>query len=415
MRRRVVVTGVGTINPLGDDVELFWAAAHAGVSGVGHITAFDASEFPARIAAEVSGFDPEDHMPRKEARRLDRFAQFFSVSVAQAITDAGLRFGPAGAAPERAGVIAGTGIGGIITFQDEMDVMRRRGINRVSPVAIPKIIANMAGGAVSIAHGLLGPNTATVTACAASANAIGDAAEVIRRGDADVMIAGGSEAAVCEFAMAGFSQAKALSTRNDEPQRASRPFDAGRDGFVMGEGGAALVLESEEHARRREASIYAELTGYGMSADAYHITLPRPGGTGAAAAMAAALRDAGLDPEQIGYINAHGTSTPANDPIETAAIKEVFGAAAPAIPISSTKSMTGHLLGGAGALEALVCILAMRDGVVPPTINYDVPDPECDLDYVPNTARPASFDHAMTNSFGFGGHNVALVLSRYES
>ena len=415
MRRRVVVTGLGTINPLGEDVASFWAAARAGESGVGIITAFDASEFPVRIAAEAASFDPEDHMERKDARRLDRFAQFFSASVAQAITDAGLTFGPNGADPHRCGVVAGTGIGGIITFQDEMDVMRRRGINRVSPLAIPKIIANMAGGSVSIAHGLLGPNAATVTACAASANAIGDAAAVIRRGDADVMIAGGAEAAICEFAMAGFSQARALSTRNEEPQRASRPFDAGRDGFVMGEGGAALVLESEDHARRRDARIYAEVSGYGMSADAYHITLPRPGGAGAAAAMRSALDDAGLEPARIGYINAHGTSTPANDPTETAAIRAVFGAGASQIPVSSSKSMTGHLLGGAGALEALVCILAMRDAVVPPTINYDEPDPECDLDYVPNTARPHGVEHAMTNSFGFGGHNVALVLSRYET
>lgn len=409
--RRVVVTGLGTVNPLGADVPSFWSAALAGCSGVREIRSFDASPLRTRIAAEVAGFDPEAHMDRRLARRLDRYGQFFLVAATQALADAGLAFSEDDPRAQRAGVAVGSGIGGILTFQEGMDAMRQRGYDRVSPYAIPQIISNMAAGQVSIDHHLYGPSLCAVTACAASANALGDAAEVIRRGDADVMVAGGAEAAVCEFALAGFTQARALSTRNDDPAGASRPFDAGRDGFVIGEGGAALVLEDEEHARARGAAVHAVVAGYGMSSDGYHITLPRPGGAGAARAMSHALRAAGLSAGEVDYINAHGTSTPANDAAETAAIKVVFGEDAYRVPVSSTKSMTGHLLGGAGALEALVCVLAIRDGVVPPTINYTVADPECDLDYVPNHARRVAVRTAMSNSFGFGGHNVTLVLT----
>jgi len=410
-RRRVVITGLGTVNPLGLEVASFWEACLAGRSGVGEIRSFDAAPLRTRIAAEVRGFHPEDHLERRLARRTDRYGQLFLVAAGQALADAGLAYAEDDPAAERAGVAVGSGIGGILTFQEGMDAMRRRGYERVSPYAIPQIICNMAAGQASIEHHLYGPSLCAVTACAASANALGDAAEVIRRGDADVMLAGGGEAAVTEFAVAAFSQARALSTRNEDPAGASRPFDAGRDGFVMGEGAAALVLEDEGHARARGATIYGVLAGYGMSSDGYHITLPRPGGVGAARAMAAALRSACLRPGEIDYINAHGTSTPANDAAETSAIKAVFGEQAYRVPVSSTKSMTGHLLGGAGALEALVCVLAIRDGVVPPTVNYAAPDPECDLDYVPNEARRLPVRAAMSNSFGFGGHNVALVIT----
>ena len=410
MPRRVVVTGLGTVNPIGKDVESFWKAARSGVSGVGQITAFDATGLKCTIAAEVLDFDPELYIERKEARRLDRYDQLFWASTHQALEHAGISYEEDDPAALRAGVVVGCGIGGMISFQEGIDTMRQRGHDRVSPLAITQIISNMAAGLVSIRYNLFGPNTCAVTACAASANAIGDAAEIIKRGAADVMVAGGGEAPVCEFAIAGFSQARALSTRNDDPAHASRPFDAGRDGFVMGEGAATLILEEREHALARGATIHAEIIGYGMSADGYHITLPRPGGGGAARAMQAALDDAGVTAADVDYINAHGTSTQANDSTETAAIKTVFGERAYKVPISSTKSMTGHLLGGAGALESLVCILAIRDGIVPPTINYETPDPECDLDYVPNVARAVPVRTAMTNSFGFGGHNVSLVF-----
>ena len=414
MPRRVVITGLGTVNPLGPDVPSFWEACLAGRSGVGEIRAFDASPLRTRIAAEVRSFDPEAHMDRRLARRLDRYGQFFLVAAGQALADSGLAYAESDPAAERAGVAVGSGIGGILTFQEGVDAMRQRGYDRVSPYAIPEIICNMAAGQVSIDYHLYGPSICAVTACAASANALGDAAEIIRRGDADVMVAGGAEAAICEFALAGFAQARALSTRNDDPAGASRPFDAGRDGFVMGEGAAALVLEDEEHARARGAAVYGVLAGYGMSSDGFHITLPRPGGAGAARAMQHALRGAGLSAGEIDYVNAHGTSTPANDAAETAAIHAVFGEHAARVPVSSTKSMTGHLLGGAGALEALVCLLAIRDGIVPPTINYQAPDPECDLDYVPNQARRVPVRAAMSNSFGFGGHNVCLVFTAAE-
>jgi 3-oxoacyl-[acyl-carrier-protein] synthase II len=386
----------------------------AGRSGTGPISLFDSDGYRTTIAAEVKGWEPEKHFERREVRRLDRFAQFFLVAVRQAMEQAGLSYSEDDPEAARAGVVVGAGFGGMGTFIDEIVTLTERGPDRVSPLGVPRIIPNMAAGLASIEHNLLGPVTCVVTACSASANAIGDGAELIRRGAADVIVAGGSEATITSFGIATFAQARALSSRNDEPQRASRPFDAERDGFVMGEGGAALVLEDLDHALARGAPVLAELTGYGMSADAYHITLPRPGGTGAARAMVNAMGDAGLAPSDIGYINAHGTSTEANDATETAAIRIAMGDAADSIPVSSTKSMTGHTLGGAGAVEAVACIMALRDQVLPPTINYEVPDPECDLDYVPNMKREATLDHALTNSFGFGGHNVSLVFSKYQ-
>lgn len=411
-RRRVVVTGMGAITPVGHDVESTWKALIEGESGAAPITLFDAGAHKSRIAAEVKGFDPEAHFDRKDVRRYDRCSQFVLVAARQAMADAGVLIEPDSEDAFRSGVMIGVGFGGMQTFIDEIDILRARGPDRVSPLGIPKIIANISAGLVSIEHNLSGPVSCPVTACSASANALGDAAEIIRRGAADLMLAGGGEAPITDYAVAAFAQSRALTQRNDEPEGASRPFDAGRDGFLIGEGAAALVLEERERAIGRGATILAELTGYGMSADAYHITRPRPGGTGAARAMTAALADAGVDPSELGYINAHGTSTPANDATETAAIKISLGEAAAEVPISSTKSMTGHLLGAAGAVEAMVSILAMNNGTLLPTINYHTPDPDCDLDYVPNQARPAEVDHVMSNSFGFGGHNVALVFSR---
>jgi len=412
-RRKVVVTGMGAVTPLGLDVESTWSALLRGESGVGKITLFDVSQHKTKIAAEITDWDTGSYFDLKEARRLDRFSEFFLVAARQALEQAGIDYTKDEEAAARAGVMLGAGFGGMRSFIDEIYTLVERGPDRVSPTGVPRIIPNMAAGILSIEANLTGPVSCVVTACSASANAIGDAAEIIRRGAADVMVAGGSEAAINEYAIASFAQARALSTNNDDPLAASRPFDAKRDGFVMGEGAAALILESLEHANDRGAEVLAEVSGYGMSADAYHITLPRPGGMGAARAMTAALSDAGLEQEEIDYINAHGTSTPANDTTETAAIKIAFGEeAAAATPVSSTKSMTGHLLGGAGAVEAVFSILALRDQVLPPTINYEVPDPECDLDYVPNEAREAAVSHVMTNSFGFGGHNVSLVLSR---
>jgi 3-oxoacyl-[acyl-carrier-protein] synthase II len=411
-RRRVAVTGLGTVTPIGKDVDSFWAGLMEARSGIGPITLFDTSGYRTTIAGEVDGWDPEEHFDRRELRRIDRFGQFFLVAVRQALAHAGLAIGPDDEIAPRAGVMVGAGFGGMESFIEEIETLSERGPGRVSPIGVPKIIPNMAAGLASIEHNLLGPVSCVVTACSASANAIGDAAEIIRRGAADVMVAGGAEASITTFGMATFAQARALSSRNDEPERASRPFDADRDGFVMGEGGAALILEDFDLARERGAEIHAEVTGYGMSADAYHITLPRPGGTGAARSMTAALDDAGLNPGQIGYINAHGTSTEANDSTETAAIRISMGAAADEVPVSSTKSMTGHILGGAGAVEAIACIRALQTGVLPPTINYETPDPECDLDYIPNEPREAEVDHTMSNSFGFGGHNVSLVFSR---
>ena len=411
-RRRVVVTGMGAITPVGTGVDEFWSGLISGRSGAGQITAFDTSGYRTTIAAEISDYEPDRYFDTRELRRLDRYTQFFLIPVREAIAQAGLDYSEDDPAASRAGVVVGAGFGGMQSFIEEIDLLRERGPGRVTPTGVPKIIPNMAGGLASIEHHLLGPVTCVVTACSASANAIGDAAELIRRGAADVMVAGGSEAIISDFGIASFAQSRALTTRNDDPEHASRPFDADRDGFLMGEGGAALVLEGRDHALARGVEILAEVTGYGMSADAYHMTLPRPGGHGASRAMVNALSDANLEPGDVGYINAHGTSTPANDSTETAAIKLAFGSAAPRVPVSSTKSMTGHLLGGAGAVEAVASIQAIRTGILPPTINYEKPDPECDLDYVPNEARSVVIDHAVTNSFGFGGHNVSLVLSR---
>ena len=408
--RRVVVTGLGTRTSLGSTVDELWDNLLAGRSGISLIERVDVSDITTKMAAEVKDFDPTEFMSIRDARRMDRSSQFFWIATKQALEDAGLSYEEDDPEALRAGVLAGTGIGGIETMEEQIGVLEDRGPSRLSPFGIAKIISNMAGGGASIDFNLYGPNATTVTACAASANAIGDAAAVIARGAADVMVAGGGEASITRFALAGFAAARAMSTRNDDPEGASRPFDLTRDGFVMGEGAAVLILEEIDHARARGARIYGEVLGYGMSADGYHITLPRPGGAGAARAMAAAVEDAGLDLSEIDYINAHGTSTPANDKTETTAIKTVFGETAYSIPVSSTKSMTGHLLGAAGAIESLACLLAIRDGVLPPTINYENPDEECDLDYVPNTSREVGIRTAMTNSFGFGGHNVSLVF-----
>lgn len=411
-RRRVAVTGLGAVTPIGDDVGSTWRAMLAGESGIGPITLFDTSDYRSTIAGEIDGWDPEDHFDRREVRRIDRFAQFFLVAVREALQQAGLSYEEDDPAAARAGVVVGAGFGGMGSFIKEIETLSERGPGRLSPLGVPRIIPNMAAGLASIENNLLGPVSCVVTACSASANAIGDAAEMIRRGAADVVVAGGAEAAVTTFGIGTFAQSRALSTRNDEPARASRPFDADRDGFVMGEGGAVLILEEYQAAVERGVPILAELTGYGMSADAYHITLPRPGGTGAARAMTAAMDDARLTSDSIGYINAHGTSTRANDSTETAAIRIALGDEADSVPVSSTKSMTGHLLGGAGAVEAVASIMALQSQAVPPTINYESPDPECDLDYVPNEAREVDLDHVMSNSFGFGGHNVSLVFSK---
>ena len=408
--RRVVVTGLGTINPVGNTVDDTWKNLLSGTSGIARIERVEVTDIPSKIGGEVKNFEVTDHIPKRLSRRMDRYAQLFWVAARDALADAGIDYEEDDPDAYRTGVMMGTGIGGVESFEHEIDTLFHIGPHRVSPYGIPKIIANIAGGQVSIDFNLYGPNSTAVTACAAAANAIGDAGEIIKRGAADVMVAGGSDAAITRFAMAGFSQARALSTNNDDPEGASRPFDADRDGFVMGEGGAALILEERQRALARGATVYAELIGYGMSADAYHVTLPRPGGDGAARAMQAALDHARIEATDISVINAHGTSTQANDVTETTAIKTVFGDHAYQVPTSSTKSMTGHLLGGAAAIEAVASILTIRDGLIPPTINYTTPDPECDLDYVPNEAREAEVTTVMSNSFGFGGHNVALIF-----
>lgn len=412
MHRRVVVTGLGVVSPLGTGVDTTWKGLVAGRSGIGPITGFDASGLEVRIAAEARDFRATDHLEAKEARRMDRFTQFAMVSALEAVRDAGIDI--KGNNAESVGVAIGSGIGGIQTIVDQVHVMDQKGPRRVSPFLVPMMIVDMAAGLVSIATGAKGPNLAVVSACATSAHSIGEAAEIIKRGDAEAMIAGGAEAPIIPIGIVAFSQAQALSTRNDDPARASRPFDAGRDGFVAGEGGAVLVLENLEHAKARGARIYAELIGYGATGDAYHITAPPEGGEGAARAMRMALRKAGIAPEEVDYINAHGTSTPLNDRAETQAIKSVFGDHAYRIAVSSTKSMTGHLLGAAGALEAMVCVKAIDSGTIPPTINYETPDPDCDLDYVPNVARERPVEVAMTNSLGFGGHNCTLIFRRYR-
>jgi 3-oxoacyl-[acyl-carrier-protein] synthase II len=408
--RRVVVTGLGVVSPLGIGTDRFWNAMMEGRSGVGRITAWDPTGLETQIAAEVRDFDPTDFMDRKEARRNDRFVLFAYAAARMALEDSGLAITP-GNAP-RVGVLIGSGIGGAITWEEQTRVLETKGPHRVSPFFIPNVIMNMASGVVSILIGAKGPNSSVVTACASGGNAIGDAMRIIQRGDADAMIAGGTEAAITKLSVAGFCAMKAMSTRNDDPPRAVRPFDATRDGFVMGEGAGVVVLESLEHAERRGARIYAELVGYGMSGDAYHITQPDPEADGAARSMRNALADAGMAPEEIDYINAHGTSTPYNDRVETLAIKKVFGAHARRLAVSSTKSMMGHLLGAAGGVEFIACVLAITRGAIPPTINYEHPDPECDLDYVPNRPREARITTAMSNAFGFGGHNAILIVRR---
>ncbi len=408
-RVRVVVTGVGCISPLGNDIDTTWQALLAGRSGVGPITQFDASSFKTRFAAEVKDFDPEQHLGRRDARRMDRFAQFALVAVEQALADAGLAIHDGNRA--RVGVVLGTGIGGIGTLLKGAEVLAERGPHWVSPFLVPMMLPDTGAGQVAIRFGLRGPNMAVVTACATGANAIGEAAEMIRRGAADAMVAGGSEAAIVPVALAGFNVMDAISTRNDDPARASRPFDLNRDGFVLGEGAGALILESEDHAHARGARVWAEVAGYASTNDAFHMSAPLEDGAGASLCMRLALADAGLGLTEIDYINAHGTSTRLNDASETAAIKAVFGEQAYNIPVSSTKSMTGHLLGAAGAVEAIFSILALTHGTLPPTINYEAPDPACDLDYVPNQSRPAKVRRVLSNSFGFGGHNASVIFS----
>jgi 3-oxoacyl-[acyl-carrier-protein] synthase II len=408
--QRVAITGLGLITPLANDVPSSWAAILAGRSGAGPITQFDCSQYKTRIAAEVKDFDPTLFMDRRDARRIDRCAQLAVVATQQAFADAG--FNMADHDPWRVGVLIGSGIGGIRTLLDQLEVLLERGPRRVSPFTIPGLMLNAPAAHVSIATGARGPNLALATACATGSNALGEAAEIIRRGRADVMIAGGSEAAIVKLAMAAFDNLGALSTRNEDPERASRPFDAMRDGFVMAEGAGVVLLERLDLALARGVRIYAELAGYGSTGDAFHITAPAEDGSGAAQCMRLALDDAGLLPTDVDYINAHGTSTPLNDASETLSIKKVFQDYAYKVPISSTKSMTGHLMGAAGAIEAAFSVLAMRDQVLPPTINHEVPDPVCDLDYVPNVARRATVNVAMSNSFGFGGHNATLIFRR---
>ena len=412
MRKHVVITGLGCISPLGNDVTTLWDNILAGKSGVGMISHYDTSQFKVKIGAEVKDFDATAVFGLRDARRMDRFAQFGLAAALQAVESSGLVITEANR--DRIGVVIGTGIGGMNTLYEQMEVFFQRGPERVSPFLVPMMLPDTAAGMVAIQLGVRGPNMAVVSACASGTNAVGEATEIIRRGSADVVLSGGAESVIVPIAMAGLGVMNALSTRNDEPERASRPFDKGRNGFVMGEGAAILVLESLDHARARRAIILGEISGYGTSNDAYHISAPAENGSGAALCMQIALNDAGLANTDIGYINAHGTSTPLNDKSETAAIKTVFGEQAYHIPVSSTKSMTGHLLGAAGALEALICVKTLQDSYLPPTINYEIPDPDCDLDYVPNHARQVQVQHIMSNSFGFGGHNASIIISRFK-
>ena len=410
--RRVVVTGLGTLSPVGNTADEFWTALVQGRSGVGMITRFDTTGYPTRIAGEVRNFDPLNFVDKKEARRLDPYLQYAIASAVLAVQDAALDTGKVDG--NRFGVLIGSGIGGISTLLESHRNLIEKGPDRVSPFFIPMLIANMASGLVSMRFGAKGPNSAVVTACATGNHAIGDSFKIIQRADADIMIAGGSEAIIIPLTIAGFCSMKAMSTRNDEPTKAMRPFDANRDGFVAGEGAGILVLESLDHALARDARIYAEIVGYGMTGDAHHMTAPDPEGDGAARAMAAAVRDAGLEVSDVGYINAHGTSTLYNDKFETIAIKRVFGEHARRLAVSSTKSMTGHLLGAAGGIEAIATVLALHHGVLPPTINYETPDPDCDLDYIPNQARKQDVEVALSNAFGFGGTNATLAFRAYR-
>jgi 3-oxoacyl-[acyl-carrier-protein] synthase II len=412
MRKRVVVTGLGCICPVGNNVKDAWQALLAGKSGMGPITAFDASAHKTKFAAEVKGFDPVALFGTREARKMDRFTQFATVATLEAIAQSGLTIDESNR--DRVGILIGSGIGGVLTLVEQYEVLRQRGPERVSPFLIPMMISDGAAGNIAIRTGARGPNMSLATACASGTNALGEAAEMIRRGAADVMIAGASEAAVSAIAMAGMNVMTALSTRNDNPQKASRPFDKNRDGFVMGEGSGILILESLEYAQARGANILCEFAGYGTTDDAHHISAPAEDGAGAANSMRLAMKSAGFQLEEIDYINAHGTSTFLNDKSETSAIKTVFGGQAYKIPVSSTKSMTGHLLGASGALEAVICSMTIINNTLPPTINYETPDPNCDLDYVPNQPRKAEPRNVMSNSFGFGGHNATLILSRFN-
>lgn len=407
--RRVVVTGLGVVSPVGNNVPDFWKSLCDGRGGIARITQFDPTNFDSQIAGEVKGFDPSPYLTPKELKRMDHFVQFAVVASYEAIKDSGIDLGLADR--NRIGVIIGSGIGSLKTVEEQTRVMWEKGPDRMSPFLIPMLIVNMAAGQVSICLGLGGPNSCVATACATGSHSIGDAAKIIQRGDADAMLAGGTEACITNVGIGAFCALKALSTRNDDPEHASRPFELDRDGFIMGEGAGVVLLEEYEHAKRRGAKIYAEFVGYGMTGDAYHITAPIPGGSGAARAMRAALNDAKLNADDVNYINAHGTSTKLNDKVETLAMKTVFGEKTN-IPISSIKSMTGHLLGAAGGVEFVACCLSVRDGIAPPTINYKTPDPECDLDYVPNAARKIKMNVVMSNSLGFGGHNASLIIKR---
>ena len=420
-KRRVVVTGLGALTPLGTTLEEFWTGLREGRSGIGPITKFDVGvkdergeyRYATRIAGEIRNFDPLKYIDKKEVRRLDPYLQYAIATSAMAVEDAGLDTGKVEST--RFGVLIGSGIGGISTLIEGQKVLDTKGADRVSPFIVPMLIINMASGLVSMRFGAKGPNSSVVTACATGNHAIGDAARMIQRGDADVMIAGGAEAIIIPITIAGFCAMKAMSTRNDDPQKASRPFERDRDGFVPGEGAGIVVIEELGHAIRRDARIYGEVIGYGMTGDAHHMTAPDPEGDGAMRAMAAALADAGIAPSDVGYVNAHGTSTPYNDKFETIAIKRVFGDHARKLAVSSTKSMTGHLLGAAGGIEAIATLLALHHGVLPPTINYEQPDPECDLDYIPNHARKQDVEMAISNAFGFGGTNATLAFKKYRS
>ena len=409
--RRVVITGIGVVTPIGNDLQTFWQNLLAGKSGIGLVTRFVTSKFDCKIGGEVKDFKPEQFMPAKETRRTDRYTQYAVAAARMAITDSQIDLAKSDL--NRIGVLVGSGIGGMETIEEQANILFTKGPGRVSPFMIPMLIVNMASGYISMLFGVKGPNLSVVSACATATHSIGEAARAIIHDDADVMIAGGSEAAITGLGYAGFCSMRAMSTRNDDPTHASRPFDSGRDGFVMAEGAGVVILESLEHAKKRGARIYAEVAGYGLTGDAYHMSAPAPDGDGAARAMAMALRHAKLNPNQIDYINAHGTSTPVGDKCETQAIKTVFGAHARKLAISSTKSMTGHLLGAAGAVETAVCALAIQNGIVPATINYETPDPDCDLDYVPNKPREMTVNTCVNNSLGFGGHNATLIIKRY--
>lgn len=411
MKHRAVITGMGVVTPLGSLLNEFWNNLMEGKSGVGLVTRFDVTDLPTKVAGEINNFEPTDYVDKKECRRMDRFTQFAMAAAKLALQDSGLNLDNVD--KERVGTVIGCGIGGVTSFEDQKEVLMNKGSKRISPLFVPMLISNMAAGHVSIAYGFQGSSITVATACASATNAIGEALRIIQRGEADLIICGGTEAPITNLAFAGFCSMKAMSTEKEHPEQACRPFDKRRSGFVMGEGAGVLVLESLEHAEARGAHIYAELAGYGSTSDAHHITTPVPGGLGAVRSMRLALNDAGLEAEEVDYINAHGTGTDANDATETSAIKTLFGGHASKLAISSTKSMTGHLMGAAGAIEAIICALAIDRGGIPPTINYGEPDPECDLDYVPNHSRKQPVNVAMSNSLGFGGHNATIVLKKF--